>query len=175
MADRTDRADAFGEDRIEVLARAIHAGYRRHQREDGATPGTNAADVPWDQLAEAYRESNRNHATDITRKLAAVGCVAELMESSSGAQSLFAFLPAEVELLAEMEHERWSRERVGQGWTPGPERDDTARRTLYLVPSADLPEAIKDYDRTPVRDIPKLLAGIGYRVVRACPGPTPVP
>ena len=76
--------------------------------------------VPWDQLAEAYRESNRNHATDITRKLAAVGCVAELMESSSGAQSLFAFLPAEVELLAEMEHERWSRERVGQGWTPGP-------------------------------------------------------
>ena len=170
MADRDDRADAFGEDRIEALARAIHAGYRRHQREDGATPGTNAADVPWDRLAEAYRDSNRNHAADITRKLAAVGCVAELIgreEPSSGAGPLFAFLPAEVELLAEMEHERWSRERVSQGWAPGPERDDAARRTPYLVPYADLPETIKDYDRTPVRDIPGLLAGIGFRVVRA--------
>jgi hypothetical protein len=58
------------------------------------------------------------------------------------------------------------RERVSQGWTPGPERDDTARRTPYLVPYADLPEAIKEYDRAPVRDIPKLLAGIGFRVVR---------
>ena len=169
MADRADRAGGFGEDRIEALARAIHAGYRRHQHEDGATPGTNAADVPWAQLDDASRDSNRNHAADISRKLAAVGCVAEPMEPaepSSGAEPPFAFLPAEVELLAEMEHERWSGERVSQGWTLGPDRDDTARRTPYLVPYADLPEAIKDYDRTPVRDIPRLLAGIGFRVVR---------
>ena len=135
MADLDDRAGAFGEDRIEALARAIHAGYRRHQREGGATPGPNAADVPWGLLAEAFRELNRNHAADITRKLAAVGCVAEPMgPARPSSEPLFAFLPAEVELLAEMEHQRWSRERVSQGWTPGPERDDTARRTPYLVP-----------------------------------------
>ena len=64
-----------------------------------------------------------------------------------------------------MEHRRWAEERLNRGWRPGP-RDDAAKRTPYLVPYADLPEAIKEYDRAPVREIPNLLAGIGYRVVR---------
>jgi hypothetical protein len=171
VADGADRGPAFRADQIEALARAIHAGYLRHQRDDGKTAGTIAAAVPWDELAEAYRESNRNHAADIARKLAAVGCAAEptppsAVPTTAASEPLFTFDPAELESLAEMEHDRWSRERESQGWTLGPERDDTAKRTPYLVPYADLPEAIKDYDRMPVRDMPKLLAAIGFRVVR---------
>ena len=168
MADHPDGAGSFAADQVEALARVIHVGYQRHQRADGVAPTVHPADVPWEQLPEAYRESNRHQAADIIRKLAAVGCIAEpaAPRASSAAAPEFAFLPAEIELLAEMEHGRWSAERASQGWSLGPVRDDTAKRTPYLVPYADLPEAIKEYDRAPVREIPGLLAGIGYQVVR---------
>jgi RyR domain len=172
MSDGPGHPRALEADQVEALAQVIHAGYQRHQRADGAAEGAHSADVPWERLPEVYRESNRRQAADVIRKLAAVGCLAEpvrLVDPAGPArpQPLVAFLPVEIELLAEMEHVRWSAERASKGWTLGPVRDEAAKRTPYLVPYADLPEAIKEYDRAPVRDIPNLLAGIGYRVIRA--------
>jgi hypothetical protein len=168
MPDGPDHPQALEAGQVEALAQAIHAGYQRHQRADGAAEGVHPADVPWERLPEDYRESSRRQAADVIRKLAAVGCIAEpaAPRASSAPAPEFAFYPAEVELLAEMEHRRWADERLNRGWRPGPVRDDAAKRTPYLVPYADLPEAIKEYDRAPVREIPNLLAGIGYRVVR---------
>jgi hypothetical protein len=59
-------------------------------------------------------------------------------------------LPAELEALterlAENAHEIWARQRLAEGWTHGPERNDAARRHPDLVPYADLLESEKEYD-----------------------------
>ena len=68
--------------------------------------------------------------------------------------------------LAELEHERWCRERTAEGWTAGPTRDDERKVTPYLVDWDQLPEDVKDYDRNAVRALPELLTFAGYEIVR---------
>lgn len=56
----------------ELLARAIHLNYVRHElathREAAPTP----SHLKWERLAENLRESNRDQADDIGRKRAAI-------------------------------------------------------------------------------------------------------
>ncbi len=54
-------------------------------------------------------------------------------------------------------------ERLASGWTFGP-KDVKAKKSPYLVPYAELPETIKDYDRDAIRNIPALAAIIGMAV-----------
>lgn len=44
------------------------------------------------------------------------------------------------------QHEKWMAERLGQGWTFGPVKDNTAKTNPALVPFAELPatEQAKD-------------------------------
>jgi hypothetical protein len=152
------------EAQVERLAQVIHEGYLRHQAEDGQDVGATAAAVPWTSLPEAFKESNRHHAADIARKLGQIGCAIRPIGATS--EPLFAFEPVELESLAKVEHDRWWEERVAQGWTLGPARDDAAKRSPYLVPYSELPEESKEYDRTPVREIPAMLAEAGFKVTR---------
>ena len=57
----------------EQLARAIHETYRRHAMDQGASLETDDSLRPWDQLPEYLKDSNREQAWDIGRKLAMVG------------------------------------------------------------------------------------------------------
>lgn len=43
-------------------------------------------------------------------------------------------------------HDMWCAMMVLDGWTYAPVKDREARRTPYLVPFAELPEAIAGYD-----------------------------
>lgn len=152
------------EDTIETLARAIHEDYVRHQDLEGATRETNPSVVDWEDLPETLRESNRDQARNIGTKLAAVGCDVEpLVERDS---EPVAFSYEEVELMAEMEHDRWWSERVAAGWTFGHEKDIERKRSPYLVPWEDLTEEIREYDRNAVRGMPASMARVGFRVVR---------
>jgi hypothetical protein len=76
---------------------------------------------------------------------------------------LATFTDAEVELMAELEHGRWNTERLLDGWTLGP-RDPLKKTSPYLVAWADLPDGIKEYDRTLVRSIPEVLSKAGLEV-----------
>jgi hypothetical protein len=96
-------------------------------------------------------------------KLAAIGCgVAPL--SDWGADPM-TFTDAEVEQLAELEHQRWIGQRLRDGWTLGP-RDIDGKRSPYLVPWAQLSDDIKERDRQAVRGIPAFLPRAGYQVIR---------
>lgn len=53
-----------------------------------------------------------------------------------------------VERMAENVHLQWMQNRLDQGWTYGPERNDTLKTHPCLIPYADLPEEEKQYDRT---------------------------
>jgi ryanodine receptor 2 len=78
-------------------------------------------------------------------------------------------LPAELtpltERLAENAHDLWAAQRLSQGWSYGPKRDDTQKLHPCLVPYADLPESEKEYDRVTALGTLKAILALGYRIV----------
>lgn len=107
----------------------------------------------------------RRQADHVAVKLRAVGRgIAPLADPDAEPIELSA---EEVELLAELEHERWMAERLFEGWTHAPPHKDVAHKTRPdLVPWHELPEAEKEKDRCTVRELPALLAMAGLRVFR---------
>jgi len=148
----------------EILARAIHEDYVRSEREKGHTPETNPAMVPWEELPETLKESNRSATEYIRVKLKAIGC--DIAITTDWDAQPFKLSSEEVELLAEMEHDRWVRERLARGWIYGPTKSIQKKTHPYLVPWAKLSEEAKDLDRDAVRAIPALLARARYQVYR---------
>lgn len=68
------------------------------------------------------------------------------------------------ERLAENAHELWARERLAQGWTFGPKRDDEAKTHPCLIPYKDLPEEEKRFDREAAIGTLKAMLALGYVV-----------
>lgn len=142
----------------QTVARAIHENYVRHQIGAGGTQA-----VPWEELPENLKESNRRQADDIERKLRAIGCrIVQLAEGSER----FEFSAYELDHLARVEHDRWKAEREADGWIYGADEDIQAKRTPNLVSYDELPDEIQELDRDAVRAIPDVLANAGLGVVR---------
>ncbi|HEY8002458.1 MAG: RyR domain-containing protein [Vicinamibacteria bacterium] len=149
----------------ETLARAMHDSYERDQLAKGATEQVNVK--PWDELDDDARSSNRDFAGDIPRKLAALGCVVVPAALADVERSTAVFdqrLTGRLEEFAEAEHERWMRERIGRGWSYGPERDDGAKRHPCLLAYDQLSDEDKDKDRVAVIALPEMLAKAGFAV-----------
>lgn len=68
------------------------------------------------------------------------------------------------ELIAKNVHEVWAKSRLEEGWTYGPERDDTAKTHPHLVPYEELLESEKDYDRDTAIGTLKLIVKLGYTI-----------
>ena len=149
----------------EVLGQVIHARYLVNQQ--GRKSPDDPSMQPWENLREDLRESNRQQADDITAKLRRIGCA---MLPVAGREPMpFNFTKEEVEIMAEVEHARWMRERRLAGWVYGPERDPDHKITPYLVPYAELPrepEDVQEWDREAVRAIPEVLAQAKFEVNR---------
>ncbi len=143
---------------FETIAQAIHRRWCAEQRDKGQPAPS------WSQLDESRKESSRAQARDIAVKLRAIGC--EITPLRDWAAADLTFTDEEVGKLAVMEHDRWVRERIKAGWTSG-DKDVEQKKTPYLVPHAELPPDIAEYDRIFVREIPPLLASVGMQVVRA--------
>lgn len=77
-------------------------------------------------------------------------------------------LPSElaqlVELLAENTHENWSAQRIKDGWTYGPVRNDALKHHPCLVPYGELSETEKEYDRVTSMETLKAIVALGWRV-----------
>lgn len=146
---------------VEPIAQAIHERWRSDQIEAGKPAPF------WRELDESRKESSRAQARDIPVKLRAIGCdVAPLRDNENGSfTGDFMFTDEEVQLLAAAEHDRWVRERIADGWAAGV-KDPARKTTPYLAPLDELPADIAEYDRNFVRQIPRLLASVGLRVVR---------
>ena len=152
------------DDLHDQVARAIHQAYRDHCRAQGDSPERNPSMVPWAELSDDLKQANLAQAADISGKLRAIGC-AIVPESSTTRQ--FAFTAAEIEQLAEKEHERWMQERQAQGYVFGPDR--AARQHPSLVPWAELSESDRNKDRNAVREIPSILQQAGFQIIRLPP------
>jgi hypothetical protein len=164
LLDRTCHPDQVMRGTHEILARAIHEDYLCQQAAAGVTPEQNPSMVPWDALSDHLKESNRQQADDIGIKLKAVHCSAAPLLNLD--EPLFEFSQDEIELLARMEHDRWMTARQQDGWRHGPKKDNEAKTHPCLVPYEKLPPDEQDKDRNAVRQIPPLLAKVGFRVHR---------
>jgi predicted dinucleotide-binding enzyme len=162
---------SLANDSGERFARQIHAAYIKMRCDEA---GQDAAKLEklakdssmkdWDDMTEDLRESNRQQADHIHIKLRALGLkVADEMDSRPAVAE---FTPAQIELLAEMEHRRWMAERRMANWTYAPAKNEQRRENPNLVSWDKLPENIKDYDRNAVREIPMLLAEAKIKIYR---------
>jgi hypothetical protein len=139
----------------ETMAQAFHAGYVNAEMAKGSDPSSPSMQ-PWETLAETFRRSNRNLAFDIGPKLRKVNCAIETMADWDA--PVFVFDDGEVDLLSQLEHDRWSDDRKRDGWTYGAVRDNERKRHPDLVPWEQLTDETKEKDRDAVRLIPWLLA-----------------
>jgi ryanodine receptor 2 len=71
------------------------------------------------------------------------------------------------ERLAEHAHDIWARERLAQGWTYGPKRDDDKKHHPCLVAYAELPESEKVHDRNTAMQTLKAILALGYRISKS--------
>ena len=63
-------------------------------------------------------------------------------------------------------HEVWAYERMKEGWSYGPQRNDIIKKHPCLVPYELLPESEKDYDRNTAIGTLKFIINSGYRIVK---------
>ena len=70
------------------------------------------------------------------------------------------------EAIAENAHEVWAVERVAQGWSYGPQRDDSKKENPCMVPYSQLPDSEKRFDREMAMNTIKLLKKLGYDLIK---------
>ena len=68
------------------------------------------------------------------------------------------------EQLARNVHDNWAIGRINDGWTYGPERNDTLKHHPCLVDYSDLPESEKEYDRNTATETLKMILKLGWKV-----------
>lgn len=68
------------------------------------------------------------------------------------------------EQLAENIHELWAKERIAQGWSYGPQRDDIKKEHPCLVPYDELPDSEKEFDRHTAVGTLKTILKLGHRI-----------
>ena len=79
-------------------------------------------------------------------------------------------LPEELMALAEdiskNVHEVWAQNRMNEGWTYGPVRDDQKRQTPCLVPYEQLSEEEKAYDLNTAFGTLKFIISQGFEITK---------
>jgi hypothetical protein len=146
----------------EALAKAFHEKYLKDQ--EGKKHVSDPSMQSWDELSDNLKESNRRQADHIPEKLRSAGCgFAPVVDREP---VLIEFTPQEVEIMAELEHERWVSERLLDGWVYGEKRNVEKKISPYLVPWNSLTDDVKEWDRQPVRELPRFLAQAKFEIYR---------
>ena len=146
----------------EVLARELHAVYLGEHSVKEDSEEKSDAIVPWEQLPERLKESNRVQAANIGNTLAEAGYrITQLRDWES---SEMEFTLQEVEIMARKEHDRWCQERWEDGWIKGSRRDEEKKTNPDLVAWEVLKEEEKEKNRRFVKKLPRSLAKAGFQI-----------
>jgi voltage-gated potassium channel Kch len=132
-------ASYFIGEALDAEARARHERYLAQRLAQGQTNGDRPTRLPWHELDEMVKASNRRqveHEPVKRRALAALGTGDDALER-----------------LAAMEHRRWMADLLMAGWSHGVRYDWDLRRHPDLVAYEDLGEATRDYDRAVIRQL----------------------
>lgn len=153
---------------IEAIAAAIHRDYLKNAKTNGWTV---AAEVnkPYAELSPDYQTANRGAAQRIPELLALISfriVKASGSEDTSWQQPLIEQIDRHHDRLSEAEHLGWNAERIANGWTYAPVRDNARKQHNLIVPWAKLSEKDKDKDRENMKAIPNWLRDAGYKAER---------
>ena len=69
-----------------------------------------------------------------------------------------------IEKLSEQVHNTWMENRIQEGWSYGPVRNDLLKQTPCIVPYEELSEIEKEYDRKTVRTTINGLYNLGFSI-----------
>jgi hypothetical protein len=158
-------ASEFLSDAPDAAARAFSQAYRANLPPDRRDDADNRSAYPWDRLDETYRQSTRDAVAHIPAKLASAGIdparwrFAGALPRLAVGEALYAD-DAQLEALAELEHDRWMAQRRMDGWrwTGATQKDQAVRRHPSLAPYAELTDAVKEFDRVVVRETAAICA-----------------
>ncbi len=139
--------DALISEKLDELAKIIHNDYLSSLKTFNPNKTSHQA---WELLPIDFKNQNREQADHIFVKLRALGVEAKDIDKVN-------LTAKQVELLSEMEHDRWCAHIILSGWKYGKVRDDKKKIHTDLIPYEELTEEIKQYDRDAVLNIPKLL------------------
>jgi hypothetical protein len=152
----------------EEFARLAHEDWLRAQLASGAKSGSRGSLRHWEDLPDGLRVSNRDQIAKLfDRMLPAVSATA--VPVAEWDPEPFVYTAEELDLLARMEHDRWSDDRVADGWVLDrtlKDSDVEHKRTPWLVGWDELPEDMKQWDRETIERFPVLLARAGFRLKR---------
>jgi len=150
---------------LEKMAQAFHVHYCENNTKD-----LPANLKPWIELAESYRRANLEQAAYAVEILKAASLDVRPARDPENPVIFDSndFTHREVELMARLEHGRWTVERLRDGWRPGP-RDNDRKLHNCLVPWDELPDGaggVRAFDRNAVRAFPAILAIASLEVYR---------
>jgi TrkA family protein/RyR domain-containing protein len=144
---------------LDALAEALHAQYLDSREPASQSP---LAGRSWNMLPETLKMSNRRRADNLPFLLAQAG-----LHMRSSAQPVPLELDGdEIELLARLEHRRWSIERRLAGFSYGEVRSEFPPRHDLLVDWEQLPEAERARNRKDFADLPKVLKIANFELWR---------
>lgn len=162
-ADQAVTHDFLRQSGLELMARVRHEDYVAQEMARGVSAETNSSVVPWDQLPESLKESNRRFAEAVGEVLHQAGARLVPLQRREAEREFTD--PETLERLAINEHDRWMRALLLDGWRHSTGPKDPRRKTHpLLVPWADLEEVEREKDRDAIRAIPRMLARVGYTV-----------
>ncbi len=139
----------------EMLARDLHEVYRM----DAQFASTRTT---WEQLPEALKDANRQQASRIHQLLKAAGYRISSLQNWDADKMVFS--QTEIKKMACLEHDLWRQAKEADGWVYGKQRDNKSRTHPDLVPWDELPEEEKEKNLAVVRQLPALLAQIGFQI-----------
>ncbi len=160
---------------VETYAKIAHEHFRRTRTEEILLSGRSEDEikkemenpelVPWDQLDEYYKEGHRSQLRFMGERLQAYDMSIGLRPVLPGtADAISELYGPSLEILSEIEHERWMRDKSADGWRLGKQQDKELKVTPDLVPYEELDEETKEFIRKSLRALPMYLKEIGYEL-----------
>jgi hypothetical protein len=154
---------------LERLSAAAHEVFCETKAADGFTYGpeksqekkTHPLLVPYAELPDWGKESNRASVRAIPQKLAAAGYI---MIPARSNQTALGFSQSDLDKLAQLEHVTWMAAKIAAGFAYGKPTPEEPKRNENLVDWEQLDESIKRIDRNMIKGIPQILSRAGYAV-----------
>lgn len=123
------------------LAGRAHNDWYASRLAEGADIGKYPNLKPWDELTPEQRSSSLRQAEETLKVIEKRVGLANILDGKG--------IPSDavVDAVAANAHEVWARQRMDDGWTYAPVRDNSLKRHPMLVPYDMLPESEKAYDK----------------------------
>ena len=120
----------------------------------------------WAQLDEFFKEGHRSQIRYLGEQLQSFDFDVGLRPVLEGASDTITELYGPVlEELSELEHERWLKDKLADGWRCG-KKDHQLKISPDMVPYSELEESTREFIRASVRNVPDYLKEIGYELYR---------